>query len=108
LSLKQDAKTTTTITIGCDNPDCKETHTWIQEDIGEDTEKLPDGAFRFLILAEFIGQKWMFCSKFCMLQWLKNYKAPKSPKEIREAEEAEKKKIEDVERMVGEGGKDVS
>lgn len=81
----------TKVEIKCDGPDCKISYWWMNEDIGKDADKLHDSVYRFLILAEFMGGKWLFCGKYCLLNWLKKYTAPKSPKEIREAQEEEKK-----------------
>lgn len=80
----------TKVEIKCDGPDCPISYNWKQEEVGEDAEKLPDPVFRFLILAGFTHGKWVFCSKYCLLQWMKHYEAPKSPREIRVIEEEAK------------------
>jgi hypothetical protein len=85
----------TKVEIKCDGPDCPISYNWINEEVGKDAEKLPDPVYRFLILAEFMDRKWIFCSKYCMLQWLKKYEAPKSPREKRVAEE-EAKAVQDA------------
>ena len=53
----------TKVEIKCDGPDCTISYWWINEEVGKDAEKLPDTVYRFLILAEFMGGKWLFCSK---------------------------------------------
>jgi hypothetical protein len=85
----------TKVEIKCDGPDCPISYNWKQEDVGENADKLPDPVFRFLILAGFVENKHVFCSKYCLLQWLKTYEAPKSPREKRVAEE-EAKVVQDA------------
>jgi hypothetical protein len=99
----------TTISIKCDAADCPVDFKWTLNSDGADPE-LPDGAYRFIIFAGFIGGKWTFCSKYCLLHWLKTYKIPKSPRELREeAEEAaklQKEKDEAAEKLLSENGVD--
>jgi len=88
--LLETKKVETKVEVKCDGPDCPVSYWWIQEEVGEDAEKIPDPAFRFLILAQFVSGKWTFCSKYCLMRWFKDYVPPKSPRETREAEEEAK------------------
>lgn len=81
----------TKVEVKCDGPDCPVSYWWVTEEVGQDATKLPDPVHRFLIVAEFLGKKAIFCGKFCLLQWLKKYEAPKLPREIRELEDEQKK-----------------
>jgi hypothetical protein len=81
----------TKVEVKCDGPDCTVSYRWINEEVGQDAEKLPDPVSRFIIFAEFLGGKAIFCGKYCLLQWLKKYEAPKTPREKRELEEEAKK-----------------
>lgn len=86
----------TKVNIKCDGPGCEISYWWVNEEVGKDADKLHSSVYRFLILGEFMGGKWLFCSKYCLLQWLKKYNTfPKSPKEIRE-EEGEAKKVQEA------------
>ena len=78
----------THIEMVCENPDCGVSFKWIEEEIAKDPDNLPDGCFRFIIFAPFIGSKHTFCSKYCLLEWLKSYVAPQSPREQRLAQKA--------------------
>jgi hypothetical protein len=78
------------VTIKCDLPGCDEKHTWIESEVAQDGSKLPAGAYRFLILAVPFGkEKWTFCSKYCLLEFLKSYVPMRSPYEKEEPEHAE-------------------
>src|SRR5271169_4462887 len=98
--------------IKCDCPGCEVSFTWAEEDATKENFNLPDGAYKFLILAIPFGKaKWTFCSKFCLLEFLKTLVPVKSPREQLAEVEAKRKEIEEkekqaaeVERMANEGG----
>lgn len=113
------------VIMKCDNPACQVEFTWKeiteQEAQRGKTPDIPDGAYRFLIFSIPFGQeKFIFCSKYCLLEYLKTFVPRKSPAEQLEDVElqrlavAEKEKqaakieslVEDgeISRMVGEGG----
>jgi hypothetical protein len=71
------------IELRCDHPTCGVKFTWVEEEVAKDADKLPDGAYRFLILAPLVGDKKTFCSKYCLLDAMKTYVPPQSPREMR-------------------------
>jgi len=71
----------TTFRVFCDSRTCKNSVQWVLETAGENAEGVPCDAWRILILEQFEGQKETFCSKECLIRWLKNYVPPLSPKE---------------------------
>ena len=95
----------TVVRLNCDNPDCKTSFEWIEEDAAKEGFALPDGAYRFVILAIPLGkEKWTFCSKYCLLEFMKGWVPRKSPKEQLADVEAKRKEIEEKEKqMVAKG-----
>jgi hypothetical protein len=91
------------VTIKCDLPGCDQIYTWIESEVAQDGSKLPPGAYRFLILAlPFSKEKWTFCSKYCLLEFMKSYVPMKSPKEQADAVEEKRKEIEEKEKRAAE------
>ena len=72
------------ISVVCEGPKCSQTYTWTENK----PEDVPDGAYRLLALQPFVGEKRVFCSKTCLLDWLRDYAPPLSPRQ--QAEEAAK------------------
>lgn len=73
------------VTVICDNNECKQSVFWSE---GK-PEDIPDTAFRILILQLFNQQKFVFCSRHCLLTFMNNDFAPvKSPREIAAEQQA--------------------
>jgi hypothetical protein len=85
--------------LKCDNPKCDVVFTWL-EDPQNPEESIPEGFWRFLILAvPRSEEKWTFCSKYCLLDFMKTFEPRKSPKEIREENEEKMKQAAKIEAL---------
>jgi hypothetical protein len=92
--------------LSCDNPKCDVKLTWLEGD--QDVDAAPDAFWRFLILAIPGGsEKWTFCSKYCLLEFMKTFETRKSPREIRAENEEKMRQAAEIERMSNEGGHDL-
>ena len=88
--------------LRCDQPGCAVTLRWVQQEVQDKPEALPDGAWRLLTLATFDGAVRGFCSKYCLLEYLRGFVPLKSPRELAEIALTEKAVAETA--MTNEGG----
>lgn len=83
-----------TVTFKCDNPGCSTTIMWVQQEVQQKPEALPDAAWRVVNVSLFDGSVRGFCSKYCVLEYFRTYVPLKSPREIAEQAQAEKELAE--------------
>jgi hypothetical protein len=74
----------TEIVVNCDNKACTTEIRWNQEEAQRDMKTVPEAAFRILILELSNSAKAVFCSKACLLAWLRDFVPLKSPKVLEE------------------------
>jgi len=97
--LKQpDLEIHTQATVCCYNPKCGEVISWCQEDLAKN-DVAPEAFFRMLTLTRsYVNAalqstdpgKYVFCSAYCLIQWLKHAYIPScSPVESRRRTEAQ-------------------
>ena len=78
------------IVVRCDFSGCSTTLRWIQQEVQAKPDALPDAAWRLLTFATFDGAVRGFCSKVCLLSYLREFVPLKSPRELAEIAETEK------------------
>lgn len=94
---------TTTIKVKCDYKGCSTTIIWIQQEVQTNPDSLPDAAWRLLSFGTFDGKVYGFCSKTCLLNFLRDFVPLKSPREQAAIAATEKQAAE----MESEGGSGV-
>lgn len=79
---------THTITVTCDNPNCKrglagsaKAISWDQSKAGADPNELPNDAFRVITIELFNQQKMVFCGKACAVEGVQSLVPLNSPRE---------------------------
>ena len=82
------------IVVRCDFSGCSTTLRWIQQEVQAKPDALPDAAWRLLTFATFDGAVKGFCSKVCLLSYLREFVPLKSPRELAEIAETEKAQVE--------------
>lgn len=81
-------KERTDVLINCDAKSCDRIISFVQQEIGEKGENLPEAFWRLITFQLADGNQWVFCSKSCLLEHLNDYVPLKSPKLKREEDEA--------------------
>ena len=87
MPISQSQKTTTTILLKCDQ--CNTEISYVEEDLEKDPLAMPEAAVRFLALSRMSVygikpgtlQKVALCSKFCALEYFKDYEPARKPTE---------------------------
>lgn len=84
-----EVKVETEVKVICDGPQCSfgndgkpSTYTWNEEDVKDNPEAVPDDAYRLLTLTLFNGKRFVFCSRQCLRDYMRNYKALRSAREM--------------------------
>jgi hypothetical protein len=78
------------VSVTCDGPRCatgpngeRARFSWSAQQVAQDPNAMPDGAYRLVVNSSFTGEKHVFCSVRCEHDWqLQSYKPPLSPREL--------------------------
>jgi hypothetical protein len=92
----------TQVKFTCGSKSCGVGISWVQQEVQSNPNALPDAAWRIISFSTFDGKVEGFCSKACLLNFLRDYVPLKSPREIAAIAQAEKEAAEAA--MANEGG----
>lgn len=70
-------KLETHITMICEGPSCER----VEKMLADVDDSVSDAAWRYIIIELMDNKKRTFCSKFCVLNWFKDYQPMESPRQ---------------------------